>query len=197
MCLFTTSTIFICMGKSVDITNHKFGNLIALQYSHTNKVEYWDFKCLLCEKTFTTRKPDVVRGKTKSCGCKKNVGENNGNWNGYESINGRTISHYKKIAKKRGIEFNITIEDLWRKYVEQEMKCPYTGISLIISPKNKILRTPNNASLDRIDSNLGYIVSNIQWVYKKVNVMKNTMTHDEFIDICNLISKNCSNSIIQ
>jgi len=44
------------------------------------------------------------------------------------------------------------------------------------------------ASLDRIDSNIGYIKGNIQWVSQCINYMKNTMTHEETIKICKLIT---------
>jgi hypothetical protein len=183
-------SVFINMRKSIDITNKQFGNLLALNYSHTNKVEYWNFKCLLCDNLITTRKPDVTRGRTKSCGCKKNVGKNNGNWHGYEDINGRTLGHYKKMAEKRKIDFDITIENLWEIYIKQDKKCPYTGVELLLTPNTKQNRTPSNASLDRINSNLGYVVGNIQWVLKELNVMKNTMSHNEFINICCLIADN-------
>jgi hypothetical protein len=190
VCILTTMSIFINMGKSIDITNKQFGNLLALKYSYTNKVEHWEYKCLLCGNITTCRKPDVTRGKIKSCGCKKNVGINNGNWSGYENLNGRTLGHYKKSAKLRNLEFNLTLKDMWDTYIQQEKLCPYTGVQLILEPMDKNKRTPNNASLDRIDSNKGYIVGNIQWVLKKINVMKNVMSHDEFIDVCLLVSKN-------
>ena len=63
------------MRKSVDRTNKQFNNLIGINYSHTDKVEHWDFKCLLCGNITKHRKPDVTRGKTKSCGCQKNTGK--------------------------------------------------------------------------------------------------------------------------
>ena len=179
------------MRKSVDITNKQFNNLIGINYSHTDKVEYWDFKCLLCGNITKHRKPDVTRGKTKSCGCQKNTGKNNGNWYGDEDINGRTIGHYQKHAKKRNIEFNVDIKYLWEVYIKQERKCPYTGIDLILSPKSMHTRTPINASLDRIDSNLGYIVGNVQWVFKKINVFKSDMSHSDFVGMCILVANHC------
>lgn len=39
-----------------------------------------------------------------------------------------------------------------------------------------------SASLDRIESNKGYVVDNIQWVHKFVNVMKWNIPEDNFID---------------
>jgi hypothetical protein len=44
--------------------------------------------------------------------------------------------------------------------------------------------------LDRIDSSKGYIVGNVQWVHKHVNVMKNIFSQEMFIFICNQVSKN-------
>jgi len=44
-----------------------------------------------------------------------------------------------------------------------------------------------NASLDRIDSDKGYTEGNVVWVYKPINLMKNTFSSEEFINICKLI----------
>jgi hypothetical protein len=43
------------------------------------------------------------------------------------------------------------------------------------------------ASLDRIDSSKGYIKTNVQWVHKKVNKMKQDTSVDEFKHYCKLI----------
>lgn len=178
-------------GKTIDISGVRYNNLTAVNYSHWNKVEYWNFKCELCGSIKPKRKPDVKRGRIKSCGCHKNKGSNNGQWYGYEELNGRTVGHYKKGAKTREIEFNVTIEYLWDVYIKQNRKCPYTGIELILSPKSSDNRTPENASLDRIDSSKGYVEGNVQWVFKRVNSMKNDMSHDEFVELCSIISRHC------
>jgi hypothetical protein len=46
-----------------------------------------------------------------------------------------------------------------------------------------------NASLDRIDSNKGYIEGNIQWVLKDINFMKSNHNQDYFISLCKLVSQ--------
>ncbi len=46
----------------------------------------------------------------------------------------------------------------------------------------------HNISIDRIDSNKGYYIDNIQLVYPKINMMKFTYSQDEFIDMCKLVS---------
>ncbi len=178
-------------GNSIDISGVRYNNLTAINYSHFNKVEFWNFKCELCGSITSKRKTDVKRGKIKSCGCHKNKGSNNGQWYGYEELNGRTVGHYKKGAKQRNIDFDVSIEYLWGVYIQQNKKCPYTNIDLILKPKSSDFRTPENASLDRIDSSKGYVEGNVQWVYKRVNNMKNDMTHDEFIELCTIISRHC------
>ena len=101
---------------------------------------------------------------------------------------GRYYSYYKKGALKRNIEWNITLEDMHDEYIKQNKKCIYTGIELDISANTVQSRTANNASLDRIDSNFGYIKGNIQWVYKPINILKNTLTHNEFVKLCIMVA---------
>ena len=59
--------------------------------------------------------------------------------------------------------------------MRQDKKCDITGDSI-----------PNirDASLDRIDSNLGYIEGNVQWVTYRANVSKHTMTMTELYEFC-------------
>lgn len=165
-----------------------YNNLEAIEYSHRlNTTTYWKFKCLICNNEHVARLQDTRSGKVKSCGCHKNKGSNNGQWKGHLNLSGRTISHYKENAIKRNIVFDIDGKYLWEVYLGQNKKCPYTGINLILECKNTDSRTPSNASLDRIDSKLGYMVDNVQWVYKPINKLKGTLSHTEFIHLCKLI----------
>ena len=43
------------------------------------------------------------------------------------------------------------------------------------------------ASLDRIDSNKGYVTDNIQWVHKDINYMKSDLDEQQFIHYCRLV----------
>lgn len=179
------------MPKTSTKKGDLYNNLQAIDHSYTkNKVSYWKFTCLLCNNEHVARLQDVRRGKTKSCGCQKNKGLSNGQWKGYLEISGRTISHYKENAIKRNIPFEVDLEYLWKIYVDQNKKCPYTGIDLFLECKNSDSRTPSNASLDRTDSKLGYIEGNVNWVYKPINIFKGVFSHEEFISLCKLVAKN-------
>ena len=79
------------------------------------------------------------------------------------------------------------VYDLW---VKQGKKCALSGIPIDFensSPNIKNYRC--SASLDRIDSEKGYIVGNIQLLYKDINRMKSDFNEEYFIQMCKLIAK--------
>ena len=83
------------------------------------------------------------------------------------------VSRLQQSAKKRGIEFSITKED-----IPTPEKCPYLGIPLKYD--NDGLQG-DSASVDRIDNVLGYVPGNIQTVSNKANTMKSVATDDELV----------------
>jgi len=178
--------------KRLDLSGQQFSNLKAIEFSHViNRQSHWKFECMLCGNDHIAGAADVKRGKIKSCGCKKNKGSKNGQWKGYEDLNGSVVGHYRRSAELRNLDFKVTNKDLWRQFQKQNGVCPYTGIELTLDSKES--RIPDNASLDRIDSDKGYTKDNIHWVYKPVNNMKNNTSHNKFIEICCLIAENHRN----
>jgi len=61
--------------------------------------------------------------------------------------------------------------------------------------RNKDRTISGNASLDRIDSSIGYVNDNVQWVHKDINMMKRIYTQEYFIYLCKLVSEN--NNIVR
>ena len=59
---------------------------------------------------------------------------------------------------------------------------------MLLSFQSSSRVSDGTASLDRIDSSKGYTIDNVQWVHKKVNMMKKDMSDSEFIAWCNEIS---------
>lgn len=102
-----------------------------------------------------------------SCASFKGVGD----------LAGAYITEIKRRAKKRGLEFNITTQQLWDLINQQDFKCALTGESITV---NKNWRKYDfTASLDRINSTKGYTLDNIQWVHKRINKLKSNFTEDE------------------
>jgi hypothetical protein len=92
---------------------------------------------------------------------------------------------------KRNLLWNVTMEDLNEIAAAQKYKCALTGISLVFADK----KNPYNGSswehtdsLDRIDSSTGYVYSNIQWVHKDINSMKQQLSMVRFVELCHNIS---------
>lgn len=94
-------------------------------------------------------------------------------------------------AKRRKIEFDLSKEEAYEIFINQNKKCKLSNMDISFAKTSKEYRKHlQTASLDRIDSNLGYTIGNVQWVHKKVNFMKHTLNEKEFIQICMLISNN-------
>lgn len=94
-------------------------------------------------------------------------------------------------AKKRDIEFSVSKEYVENLFISQGRKCALSGLELSFAESAyDHSHGDSTASLDRIDSRIGYIDGNVQWVHKHVNKMKQNLEQDYFIQMCQLIVSN-------
>jgi hypothetical protein len=97
-------------------------------------------------------------------------------------------------AKKRAKELNIEIscQDIKELYHKQKGLCALTGMQMTtdtyMTKGNQHIINKMNISIDRINSDLGYIKENIQLVGAMINRMKSDLTNKEFVDFCSVIS---------
>jgi hypothetical protein len=109
------------------------------------------------------------------------------NWTGCGELTGDKWNQIVRSANgKKGrtpITLIITIQEAWELFEKQGRKCALTGLDINLNGRE------GTASLDRIDSNQGYIHGNIQWVHKDINRMKNVYSQERFIQCCNLVAK--------
>jgi hypothetical protein len=93
------------------------------------------------------------------------------------------IGRYRAGALKREIAWSVEPQYLYELYEQQNKLCALSGKLIAFSekgvgyPGSKDIST---ASLDRIDSNKGYVVGNVQWVHKDVNKMKMDLPEESF-----------------
>lgn len=93
-------------------------------------------------------------------------------------------------AKGRGRSVEINHSYLANLLKNQDNKCALTGIYIKCGKTQKEhQKLFNSASLDRIDSNKGYIEGNLQFVLGKINMMKNTYSQEEFIEMCRSVAE--------
>lgn len=147
-------------------------------------VRLWVCECQ-CKKRLSVATGRLTSGDVKCCGddvCKRKYIKT---WKGYEEIHGSHWCTIKNSAEKRNIEFNITIEEAWDLYINQNGKCAISGIDIRFGRTHDV--DTKNASLDRIDSSKPYTKENCQWVDININYMKNNLEEIEFIKLCGLV----------
>lgn len=137
----------------------------------------------------------IRAGRIISCGCArrdrwlvqvKRTGSASPFWKGHGEIGSDFWNGYLISARDRGLAFTVSIEQAWLLFLKQERRCALTGVPIGFAPSRKAYAS-KTASLDRIDPRYGYTPDNIQWVHKRVNLMKHNMTEAELHRWCRLV----------
>lgn len=172
----------------VPLEGQQFNRLTFIkEEGGTGNRKYWLCSCQ-CGTVKLFPYWGVFSGKTISCGCYQREKAGKIKWKGFGDISGRYWSGLKDGAKRRGIEFSLTIEEAWDVYLCQNRKCALSGTEIEFSRMTN--KCPQTASLDRIDNSKGYITGNIQWLHKMVNSMKHCMEQEYFVNFCCRIAEN-------
>lgn len=154
---------------------------------------YWLCQCACGELAW--KNPHHLKNGTstrcKKCGNKSYLTDE-----GFADVNAIVAYKYNQTlqgiptrryrGRKPELTFNITKDYLNSLYELQHHKCALSGISL--EPNLSLTAQQQNMSIDRIDSNIGYEVGNIQWVDKRINMMKGSLSNEEFIKLCTLVA---------
>lgn len=181
---FYYSGVIIVMPRIINLTGQRKHFITITSFSHKNERfdKVWNARC----DCGTELK--VVAGKfgaTQSCGCKRDEMSGESRWKGLgDRKNNGLPSYYwnelKRNAAARKIPFNITIQQGYDLFTEQNGLCAISGETLNFRKIGQ-KRTSATASLDRIDSSKGYDLDNVQWVHKDINKMKNTFSESDFL----------------
>jgi transposase-like protein len=168
----------------------KFGSVTPIKRVGSDRYGHAKYLCVCdCGKSFQIIGNSLETGNTKSCGCSsRKRGQDHENWKGCGEISNTYFNRVKHGAVSRGLEFSITIEDMWDLFLKQDRKCKLSGITLCFMPTAKahFLQT---ASLDRINSGFGYTIKNVQWIHKHLNAMKWKLHNNDFIYWCSLVTE--------
>lgn len=172
-----------CATKKEDNVGNIINNLLCVDSFHkknvSNRSIIW--LNLTCQKCLFKRivRADIFRTQSVTCdNCKnpthlhKKIGK------------GKTPHQYfvslKYGAKNRNIGVNITVDDILNLAIKQNYKCYLSGLDISFDD--------GSLSVDRIDSNKGYIIGNIQCVHRDINFMKNSYSQERFLDICSKVT---------
>jgi len=173
--------------------NKKVGDYTVIKYLGKNKYQsrQWLCRCKCGnERVFRT---SMISGNgiVKATQCKKCYNESLEIENRVtDNIPNRFWYKLLNVAERRKIEVNVTKNYLYNLYKKQNKKCALTGVDLYFTNLRTNYNRYTNASLDRINSSKGYVKDNIQWVEKRVNMMKQQYSQDEFIEVCKKVANN-------
>jgi len=101
------------------------------------------------------------------------------------------LTRYKSKAKKRSINFTLTLEWFEQQITKPEFNvCAISGKQFVEANGNP--NEPFARSLDRIDSTKGYTPDNVAWVCFRYNSWKCDLSHEEIKMIYEYSSKHNS-----
>ena len=174
------------LNKSISLKEKRCtscGNCISTSKFYYSKKDGFNPKCKTCTnqinlkwridnrernkksaRAWNLAHPDRVRARKKKY---------------LSSLHGK-FKTWALAAKRRDILFCLDFKDL----ESMPLICHYTGKQLTLEINNS-----NTASLDRINSGLGYTRDNVVLCCSQINLMKNNTPHDEFIQNCKTIAE--------
>lgn len=94
------------------------------------------------------------------------------------------VGDSRKRADKLGLDYNITLHDIVEIWIEQAGKCALTGVELDYQGGSLWDKNPIRASIDRIDSSLGYVQGNVRLLCHWANNAKSTYDDKLFRKMC-------------
>jgi len=179
------------MPKVINITNQKFGKLIAkmcLPERHHAGGKIWLCQCD-CGGTKEVELSLLKKGHVKSCGClrkdkrtKKQIEKlqiNSSNptlQNTWKQLYAR----YKSNTKARNIDFKLSFEQAYKMFTNNCFYCGCRPSRLFLYSNRKHKLDILYNGIDRVDNSVGYTVKNTVACCTRCNTAKSNMGLKEF-----------------
>jgi hypothetical protein len=168
-------------NRSKDITNQRYGRLVAIKKAYVNnaRLSMWLCKCD-CGEEVIIDISSLRRGNTQSCGCygKEQRSKANTKQIGEAAFN-KLLYNYKKNAKARNIPFELTREEFNRLTRENCFYCDSLPAQIVAEPGMNGGYLYNG--IDRINSSLGYTIENCVPCCGRCNEAKMDVPQRDFL----------------
>ena len=158
----------------------KYGRLTVVSFSHEDSRHrrYYKFRCD-CGREKIIHGTAVTSGNTKSCGCLSAEVKASKRLSNNRGVINHIILQYKRHAKDRNLSWNLTYEQV-AKIIQEP--CFYCGA---VRSNHKITKNCKEGydhnGIDRVDSSIGYEITNVVPCCKICNSAKNNMNQQDFI----------------
>jgi len=136
---------------------------------------YSSWKYQKNKKSLTPQKAAKIRKKLREWHKAKKADPSKFGDLEFKSLKARVVAFEKK---GKILKFNLTPEYIQKIFNSCDGKCQLTGLAFNMEIGTKAKRNPYRPSVDRINSNAGYVKGNIQIVLAIVNTMKMDYTDD-------------------
>lgn len=170
--------------KNVPIVGTVYGQWTVISTTLKNngnkgRNTYWHVRCSCGKETFRAAHT-LIAGLTKACmSCAKTK------YGANSYIESFFNNRLQIRLRETGYECNLDIPYLEELFKNQNSRCAISGAFIKFERFKNLNDT--TASLDRIDSSVGYIKGNVQWVHKDINMAKGTMSQSSFIKMCTAV----------
>jgi hypothetical protein len=136
-------------------------------------------------RTYDNDRSRFIRSKI----CKRAV---NNDITPTKDISKNAYSRWRKSALDRGLEWDVTIEYLQSILDGQSGNCYYSGVQMVV-PFNKgrrrfFKKNLRLATLERLDSDKGYITGNVAFCCHALNLGKSDWPESDFVSFLDEIS---------
>jgi len=163
--------------KFIDRTGERYERLEVKSRIIKNGKVFWKCKCD-CGNEKDVASSNI--GNVFSCGCIRTNNPNNRRMlpPGF-AIRNMKLAEYKTDAKKRGLEWTLTVEEAFELF---QGNCHYCGIKPCTTLKVNGCRGEFVYNgIDRKDSDIGYLPNNVVSCCKFCQYAKRSLPYDEFI----------------
>lgn len=166
-------------SEAKSLVGKRFGKLTVLERSREYSTTFYICICD-CGKEIKVRHTNLYEGTTSSCGCL--VREKRGSERKplEEVITNNIWNSYKKNAKDRNYEWQLSSEDFYKLI---NGPCHYCGkykVNTYNYSYKYETKSLNYNGIDRLNNDIGYIKTNCVSCCRVCNQAKNTLGEDEF-----------------
>lgn len=168
-------------SRLVAKVGQRFDKLVVTGYDRTDPLRTLAVCRCDCGGTLKQRGEVLHKNKTNNCGC-----DVRGHWEGCGDLSMTMYGRVLRNAAIRGLTVDVSIEFLWRLYLRQNGRCALSGLPIFLSKRDSVA---SEASVDRIDSALAYTETNVQWVHKEINMMKQDLSEARFFELCQHVAQ--------
>lgn len=174
--------------RKIDRTGHAYGDLTVMEKDPDGR--RWRCKCT-CGNETSVSGSNLKIGHVKSCGChltkvlrdRNSAGQVNRKYEDPTTSARNTVIYgYKRAAKRRGIQWALTIEECVSLFSRPCVYCgaPPSNVCQMYGGSLKPLPPYIYSGIDRLDPSFGYEIGNVASACHQCNWAKGELTVAEF-----------------